>query len=261
MVKTGIVSATFRHLSAEKVLKLVSETGLEGIEWSSDIHIPPGNKCQATLINKMCHNFGIEVCGYASYYRLGEHIEPLSAFHPILETASELGAPVIRIWAGGSPSSHLSEKQRRQMEQEARLLVKAASNINAVISFEYHPNTLTDTKESALGLLNAVPGSKVHWQACPSLGEAENIAAIRLLAPCITTIHVQEYRNQMYCPLSDGSPAWSSYFKEIKKLPGCHFACLEFVRNGSVSQFMADAKELSRLIKKSEYEEETICIM
>lgn len=39
-IKTGMTSVTFRKKSAENVIALVKEAGLDGIEWGGDIHVP-----------------------------------------------------------------------------------------------------------------------------------------------------------------------------------------------------------------------------
>lgn len=245
MIKTGLVSATFRRLIAEEVLETAVEAGLDAIEWSSDVHVLPGDREQARKMKEMCRKRRIEVCGYASYYRLGEHDDPCQAFKPVLISAQELEAPIIRIWAGGQPSGKISSKRFAQMAEEAAVLVRAAREIQAEISFEYHRNTLTDTRQSALQLLESVPGSRTHWQTAPGAGAEENIRAIRQLAPYITTVHVQNCIDGVYYPLSEGREVWKRYLKEIGKLPGIHYACLEFVKDGSTQQAVEDGKILA----------------
>ena len=42
-IKTGMTSVTFRKKSAEDVIAIVKEAGLDGIEWGGDIHVPAGD--------------------------------------------------------------------------------------------------------------------------------------------------------------------------------------------------------------------------
>lgn len=252
MIKTGIVSATFRGLAAEDIIDLAAAAGLTGIEWSSDVHLLPGDKARARQVKKLCLERQLGICGYASYYRLGENTDPLSAFAPVLETAKELEAQVIRIWAGTQPSKNISPEELHHLTREAVLLVSAAHNIGAEISFEYHQNTLADSPEAALKLLTLVPGSRTHWQTAANGEEEENLRAIRELSSYITTVHVQQCMDGVYYPLSDGWEAWSNYMTEITKLPGDHYACLEFVKGGTAAQFLEDSKTLSGLIRRAE---------
>ena len=248
MIKTGIVSATFRPFSAEKILALARDAKLDGVEWSGDVHVLPGDLSQAKKLKALCQENQISVCGYASYYRLGANEDAFSAFAPILDTARELGAPIIRIWAGTKGSSEVSDAEFRKLTAEASLLVSEAQKINAVISFEYHQNTLTDNAKTALRLLNAVPGSRTHWQTSSQCGPDENLAAIMAVKPYITTIHVQQCKNRVYSPLAAGKEEWIRYFSELSTLPGEHYACLEFVKDGTVQQFLEDARTLKNLI-------------
>ena len=42
MIYPGLVSVTFRKLSPEEIVQLVVSSGLKGIEWGGDIHLPHG---------------------------------------------------------------------------------------------------------------------------------------------------------------------------------------------------------------------------
>ena len=42
MLKTGVCSVTFRNLNVERIIELVVEAGLDGIEWGGDVHVPTG---------------------------------------------------------------------------------------------------------------------------------------------------------------------------------------------------------------------------
>ena len=43
MIESGLVSITFRKLTVEKIIELVKEAGLQGIEWGGDVHVPHDN--------------------------------------------------------------------------------------------------------------------------------------------------------------------------------------------------------------------------
>ena len=71
MIKTGLVSVTFRKLSPEEIIKLVSQSGLDGIEWGGDIHVPHGDVKKARDIAQITKDEGLIVASYGSYYSLG----------------------------------------------------------------------------------------------------------------------------------------------------------------------------------------------
>lgn len=250
MIKTGIVSATFRKSSPQKVLQLAVQAGVDGIEWSSDTHILPGDIRKAELMKRLCQEAGKEICGYASYYRLGEHPNPVSAFRPVMETAEALNTHIIRIWAGGVSSKDTSEDRFRELAEEAKELVNMAKKIHAEVSFEYHQNTLADSCAAVRRLLQEIPGSRTHWQHSEACSVEENVEAIRKLSSSITTIHVQHCRSRVYYPLQEGEKVWLPYLRQLNQLPGEHYACIEFVKDGKEEQFLEDAHTLRAWIHR-----------
>src|SRR5690554_2417803 len=105
MLHGGLVSITFRQLSPREIVSLVKKSGLEGIEWGGDVHVPHGNLSVARDVAIMTEEEGLSVAAYGSYYRVGcEGQDDVPNFEEVLETALELKAPLIRVWAGNKGS-------------------------------------------------------------------------------------------------------------------------------------------------------------
>lgn len=251
MLKSGLVSATFRQLTPEKTAALAARAGLKGIEWSGDIHVPPNDKALILRALNASKENGLAVCGYASYYRLGQAADPASAFLEALETARQLGTAIIRIWAGAKGSGKMDSRERQRLYEEAALICGMAKSCGVTVSAEYHPDTLTDTLESAKALLAAVPGLKTHWQVPPHSLVKPNLQAIASLGSRITTIHVQNCRDRIYRPLKDAHESWRPYMARLAALPGTHYLCLEFVKDGSEEQLLEDADTLNQWIEEA----------
>src|SRR6185312_13188931 len=100
MISPGLVSITFRALTPAEVIALARQAGLRGIEWGGDIHVPHGNGARAREVKEMTAEAGLTVAAYGSYYRAGQADSSGLTFDAVLETALELGAPLIRVWAG-----------------------------------------------------------------------------------------------------------------------------------------------------------------
>ena len=94
IIKGGIVSVTFRQLSPERIISLVSEGGLSAVEWGGDVHVPHGDLATARDVGRWTRNAGLEVASFGSYYKAGESEEAGLPFTSVLETASALGAPL-----------------------------------------------------------------------------------------------------------------------------------------------------------------------
>jgi len=71
MIHPGLVSVTFRHLSAKNVVDLAVQAGLTGIEWGGDKHVPHGDLKIAKQVREYSIKAGLEVTAYGSYYRVG----------------------------------------------------------------------------------------------------------------------------------------------------------------------------------------------
>ncbi len=62
----GLTSITFRGMAPREIIDLAGKAGLEGIEWGSDVHVPPGDIPLAKAIAAMCAEAGIRVTSYGS---------------------------------------------------------------------------------------------------------------------------------------------------------------------------------------------------
>ena len=85
MIRGGLVSVTFRALSAGEIVDLVARAGLTGIEWGGDVHVPHGDVACAREVYQRTVDAGLTVCSYGSYYRVGSGEPP--AFEAVIESA------------------------------------------------------------------------------------------------------------------------------------------------------------------------------
>ena len=153
MIRSGLVSITFRKLSPHTIIDLVTRAGLTGIEWGGDVHVPHGEIDVAREVAQMTRDAGLLVAAYGSYYRVGVSEADGLAFERVLETAMALGAPTVRVWAGNRGSADADESYRAAVVDDARRIAVLAHAAGITVSFEYHRNTLTDTNASAHRLL------------------------------------------------------------------------------------------------------------
>ncbi|MBP1969260.1 sugar phosphate isomerase/epimerase [Virgibacillus natechei] len=251
MYKTGVCSVTFRKLSVEVVIELTSKAGLEGIEWGSDIHVPPGEFNQASNVAKLTEQAGLEVVSYGSYYRVGEYEKNKDSFEEILETAVHLKAPSIRVWAGGQGSKKGNENYRQGVVKEARTVATLAEQKNISINLEYHGNTLTDTKESAANLMREIdhPYVNLYWQPAEGQSIKQRLDSIDELIPWLTHVHAFQWTVGDRLPFREGREEWSQYLNQLKNLKANRYILIEFVKEDDENQFLEDAKTLKGLVE------------
>lgn len=237
-VVPGLVSVTFRALSAAAVVELAAAHGMRAIEWGGDVHVPVGSGGVAREIAARCADAGIAVAAYGSYYRAGVTY----SFEPVLETAVSLGAPRIRVWAGDSGSATASFDV---VAADLRRVAELAASVGVEIAVEYHANTVTDTLSSALALFAEVPELRPYWQPPIGVSSADARTAVVALLPRLVTAHVFSWSpTGERLPLAAGAYLWQPILATLVAEPGDRYALLEFVRDDSPAAFAEDAATL-----------------
>lgn len=255
MLKPGLCSVTLRDQSPEQVIELSALSGLKGIEWGADVHVPPSGVARARQIGQLTREAGLEVAGYGSYYLA--HDKPgaeSSPFAPVLEAAIALGAPVIRIWAG-SLVMEKSDAYFEEVVQRIRAASESAAAHGIKLGCEFHRNTFTETVEGTLKLMEAVGHDNFHtfWQPPHGSSLDQRLGEIDALKERLLWVHVFHWKGADKPPfprmaLSAGADLWKPCLDAVACLPGERFALLEFARDDSVEQFQQDAEALLSLI-------------
>lgn len=254
-LRTGLVSISFRKLSPGEVINEVARAGQHGIEWGGDSHVPHGDTSAADTVGRQTRDAGLDVAAYGSYYRLAE-TKDNPDFQAVLDAALALRAPTIRVWAGKRGSADADDTYRRAVEEDARRICALAAPHNIRIAFEYHGGTLTDSIDSSVALLRALPLDNLDtlWQ--PPNGQPEDICeqSLRAVLPRVSNVHVFHWGpggwGDRY-PLADGRKRWKRYFHILAEAPQPRWALMEFVKDDSLDQYHRDARVLTELLTSS----------
>jgi 3-dehydroshikimate dehydratase len=249
MIKTGLVSVSFRKFSPEKIIEMVKNAGLCAIEWGGDVHVPHGDVELARKVKEMTKEAGLEVASYGSYYRVGCEEKYNLTFDKVLQSAVALEAPVIRVWAGDTASDKSEEAVRENMISETGRIAKAAAEYGIDIAYEYHANTLTDTIDSAMDLLDRRLEKNIlsYWQPPIGSTQEEQLDMLDRIAPYLSNIHVYYWEGRERMALEAGIKNWIPLAQKIASLPKGRYAMIEFVRNDTEEQFYEDAKALKKI--------------
>jgi sugar phosphate isomerase/epimerase len=244
-----MVSVTFRHLSAREILALAVQTGLAGIEWGGDVHVPAGDLAQAATVRQATVDAGLEVVSYGSYYRAATG----QGFAGVLATAVALGAPSIRVWAGNVGSAGSDDAHRRAVIEDLQTICDAAGDEGTTVALEYHRGTLTDTAASAVALAEAVARSnlRLYWQPDPTQPHAARMRALQAVLPYLSHLHVFQWTQPgddvRRHPLAEGRAEWLDY---LRLAEGERYALLEFVPHDDPATFRAEAETLNRWLSR-----------
>lgn len=252
MIKTGLVSVSFRKFSPEKIVEMVKQAGLEAIEWGGDVHVPHGDRQMAEKVKEMTQKAGLEVAAYGSYYRVGCEEKYNLTFDDVLQSAVALEAPVIRVWAGDLASVKTDRAYRENLLSETGRIAKAAASYGIDIAYEFHANTLTDTIDSAMDLLDRRLENNIlsYWQPPIGTTEEEQMDMLDRIQNYLSNIHVYHWVDRERMPLEDAIDRWSRLADKIHSIPKDRYAMIEFVRNDTEEQFYRDAEALKKIFNR-----------
>jgi len=256
--RPGLCTVTFRQLAPETIVALAAGSGIDGIEWAGDVHVPPGDHAAASHVRQITERAGLSVVSYGSY--IAPPTDDEAAFAAVLATARALGAPNIRIWPGSrNRDSHTySAEERLRTAELIRCMARQAADASVTLSLEYHPGSLTDDLASARRLVAEIADSNVflYWQPRPGQPLESALQDIRTVGPETSHVHVFAWdRERKRYPLEDQREYWRRVLTEAPgtRWPGERFAMLEFVRDDGVEQFRRDAAVLRQLLEEVQH--------
>lgn len=247
-MKSGLVSITFRNKTVCEIAALCEKANLSCVEWGGDVHVPPkGGKAREAL--KITTDHGLFVSSYGSYFRLGQGRDQ---FLYNLDEASEMNAPVIRIWAGTKASDLVQTDERKYLTDELMMVSEISYKAGIRTTLEYHPNTLTDDRKSVLALLKETSGEDFspmfYWQPRWDWNEEESFSALMDVKERLSHIHVFSWTHTENAiirnPIANGERLLNKALNVKKE--GC--ALIEFVKDDLDENLLRDAKTLNNWI-------------
>jgi len=249
--KCGLVSISFRDKCVNEIMQLCKKADLTYIEWGADVHCPAGDTERARELSVLTKNAGLIPYCYGSYFRVG--VNPINEFDAVCRSASALGAKTVRVWAYNKKISDCTNEEIIRVVNEASAVFEMAKEYGLCVNFEYHRSTLTETPDGAKMLFEELNPEvlRVHWQPNPEITAEENLRELSSL-PRVDLVHVFawtfENGENVRHPLYNHHMTWKDYIILAKKKnPDCIFE-LEFFKDNSDDQFIADAKVLSELV-------------
>ena len=191
----GLCTVTCRALPVDEVVELAAAAGIVALEWGGDVHVPHGDLAAAERAAVRTAAAGLRTVSYGSYLFLdgavGRDLER------VLDTATALGAPGVRVWCPFGVEPGAPARDRRVVTAAAERAAAAAHGRGLHLTLEFHGGTLTATAASARRLLDDVgsPALLTAWQ--PPYGAprtaAEEAGDLPRLAPRLSHVHVYDW--------------------------------------------------------------------
>ena len=244
----GLVSISFRALTPEQIISAVKDSGLQAIEWGSDVHVPAGDTDAAKKVRAMTEAAGLKMPEYGSYHRIGT-----SAGEKITDTVSSahiLGTPIVRLWAFDRSCRDMTTEQYQTAVNAAIAICK--ENPDITFCLECHNNTVTEEYHDTLRFLQDVgcENLQMFWQPNQFRDHAYNIEALKALLPYIHSAHVFAWEGTSRFPLAAHTDRWTDYLNILKTSEKETIALmLEFVHDDKPESLAPTAETLLSWVK------------
>ncbi len=210
-MRAGVCTIAFKDRSLDEAIGLIAASGAKGVEvWGREPHLPATGAERRRLAVRL-REAGLEVCALGSYYRPdGRRAEGASRMSSVavdretdpnyvLEAAHDLGAPLVRIWAGSENYESCSDETREVIVREIRAFGDRARDAGCAVVLERHNGTLTNSWDSARCVIDAVdhPSVSLCYQV-PYPAPAQELATrvrddLEALLPYSSHAHLQNY--------------------------------------------------------------------
>lgn len=180
MIRSALSSAALLGSSIDEVLKTAAGAKVNGVEWSDDGFLEPGDEAAAGAAMLATLRAGLCTVSYATLYRPGVHAP--AYFDRVLATAKVLQSPVIRLYS--QPPRGMRRGEAKAFAALARPLGDRAGERGVTLCFGLARGSTFDGYRRAADALDKAdhPFVKLCWEPLPGIGfdEAmESLSALR----------------------------------------------------------------------------------
>jgi len=242
MIRTALSSTAFIGSTIPQVLETAVASKAQGIEWTDDGFIQPGDSVTAQSAMMATLRAGLSTVSYAVTFRVGSH-DP-SAFRAALDTARGLNAPILRLWS--SPKSQ-SSKKKSAFISTARTLGDEAGEQGVTLCFGLASDSLLDTTANAAKLLEAIdhPFVKMAWEPSAGIRFDDNMEEFSAIAGRIGMIVVRsEDLSDAEGGRDDRSERWFQYLDAFDEQGGspdmARYVVIRSVAEGDAPRLATD---------------------
>jgi 3-dehydroshikimate dehydratase len=263
----ALCTISHREKLLEYVLNVAKDLGFEGVElWGREPHISEKfDENRVHAARKMIEDRGLSLCCLGSYVVFGPvrtRAEELAELEDTLYTARCLRAPIVRVWASDISAERASRRQWDKTVAEIQEACDRAARLNLVLAAEMHDDTLADSAEATLRLLEAVdrPNFKLNFQVAHRATDEAPQERLERVLDHVAHLHLRNFTTHatengeraVWAPLSEGLVDYYPLLDTLAShgYAGCY--ALEFASregNGKRESLAADLAYLKGLFK------------
>jgi sugar phosphate isomerase/epimerase len=255
-MKVALCTIAYQEQALEEALDRAAAMEFDGVElWGKPPHLPvAAGEAEGRAIGEAIRERGLEAAVFGSYLRAVE--EPFAAAaDALLAVARGLGAPLVRVWAADRGSDRADDAIYALTARNLTDLCRRGADLGLRFVLERHNNTLADTLDSTLRLLemSAAPNLGVNYQILGGADTATAVAEIQHLAGRIWNVHAQNHRREDgVSAASDLCSGEIDYEKVVDALHAVGYEGyleLEFIRRGTTPSAQLDALAIERAVR------------
>ncbi|MFQ6097962.1 MAG: sugar phosphate isomerase/epimerase family protein [Armatimonadota bacterium] len=264
-MKMGLCTIALREKLLEDVLNIAKDTGFEGVEiWGREPHISETfDEGRVLAARHMVKSRDLAISMFGSYLRFGAPPPPNGQRNVTSEdallTTQALGTRLCRVWAGDRGSAEASRAYWDRVVEEMSHACDLASNLDIELAIEMHDNTLADTGESTVRLIEEVgaPNLKANYQASFRAGHDGPYERLEAVLPYVVNVHAQNYshiaanpsRKLRMVSLERGVVEYERIVGMLAVNGYDGYICVEFVPPGARSKERALSRDRDFLLR------------
>lgn len=235
-MRFGLCTISNKEASVETVLAQAAAVGYDGVEvWGRD-HVGDGSEETCRTIRREADRRGLDVAVYGSYLRPGAESFTDERDHELAVT-ERLGADRIRVWAGDQEYGDRDPEYWDRVVADLRELTVLAADRGVEVTVEKHDGTLTNEREGARRLIEAVddPNCRLNYQPLFGMSPDAIVEEAHELAPLSNNVHVQavpERGGWPRCALEDAFYDVEAVLAAFQSADFDGYVTVEFVPDG-----------------------------
>lgn len=176
MIRLGLCSGACITRDVKGVLALARAARIEGVEWTADAPSHADDLPAASQAMIATLEAGLATVSFATLYRAGVEDSGFARFDALLNVASAMQAPIMRLFARAG----VKDGTRSPLAEELRQLGDRAARKGITLCLSLGRGTSLDRYDRAVSLVAAVDHDFVRlaWEDLPGASAKEATAAL-----------------------------------------------------------------------------------
>jgi sugar phosphate isomerase/epimerase len=224
------------YIDLHDVLPVIHRAGFHAVEvWQYHVSRKTDDAVRALRTRADALSIRMPILGiYPVLHNTGEAAERDRAeAERLLDLAGKLGVRTVKLWAGTKAAGAVSPEDRMRSLAALAHIADYATARGLALTIETHENTLCDSVEACLRLIDELnrPEVRVCFQPFDFSNTASTLEAYGQLAPLVTHLHFQGRKSDSFSLLRDAEIDYRAFVESLAAHGFEGSICIEFVKD------------------------------